>query len=108
MKMTDTPSQREVDLVEAAMDLRRIFRGCDESRNIATDVAITIKTIIDALKAYDPKPEPVPVIPEWKEFVNIIARDPSVAGVALKDPDFLRIDEAQYNAIRKATARMPD
>lgn len=103
--MTDTLSEREKELVEAV----RSWHGDGVWRlkdgNMVNDSWARLSA---ALKAYDPKPEPVPVIPEWSEFVNIIARDPSVAGVALKDPDFLRIDEAQYNAIRKATARMPD
>lgn len=102
--MTDTLSEREKELVEAA----RMMITLDEDTMNGVGLFYRIDNLNAALKAYDPKPEPVPVIPEWKEFVNIIARDPSVAGVALKDPDFLRIDEAQYNAIRKATARMPD
>lgn len=102
--MTDTLSEREKELVEAVRSWHGdgIWRLKDG--NMVNDSWARLSA---ALKAYDPKPEPVPVIPEWEDFAkgharyNYIHEDKVYVG-------FEPVSRESYEAIRKATARMPD
>ena len=95
--MTDTLSEREKELVEAA----RMVTTLDKDIMNGVGLFHRIDNLNDALKAYDPKPEPVPVIPSWEELSN----DQRYRIGFTYGPD---TTQAIYERIRCLTARMPD
>lgn len=99
--MTNTPiSEREKALLEA---VRKYFAY--NSIGITHPAAVgqeDLLPILDALRAYDPKPEPVPVIPAWEEF--IIGKNYVDIGMVKLRPSAL-ISREDYEAIREATSR---
>lgn len=99
--MTNTPiSEREKGLVMSA----KVFLQCADLSHDNFSRKATEGFLRDSLRAYDPKPEPVPVIPAWEDL-DRYAQD-SLNGMIAQYMDLPEATcKSVYNYIRKVTSR---
>jgi hypothetical protein len=98
--MTEFTSERERELYEAVRGL------WNDIGNLKAQIRVG-----EALHAYDPKPEPVYILPEWEDFI----RNKTVGHKCINFKlfrwvvlDGAIVSVSDYNAIRTATAKTPE
>lgn len=100
--MTIFASDTERDLVTAASAFLKLA-DLSHDNLLRKEMAAYLARI---LRTYDPKPEPVPVIPAWEEFtMNKLTVDE--ATMVLFCNSDVKIQKSVYEAIRALTSKAP-